>query len=67
MHGFNKGVGTYNFSVILVITVAGLEGNATRLMVFRHFDARPKCPSNTQVGQRTSTLVTMFAVGFRTQ
>jgi len=38
MHAFDKGIGAYNFSVILAITVAGLEGNATRLMVFRHSD-----------------------------
>ena len=31
-------VKTYNFSTILEITVAGLEGKATRLMVSRHSD-----------------------------
>ena len=31
---FDKGVETYEFSAILEITVACLEGNATRLMVF---------------------------------
>ena len=35
---FNKGVETYIFSAILEITVAGLDGKATRLMVSRHSD-----------------------------
>ena len=35
MHTFDKSVGAYKISVILAITVAGLEGNATRAMVFR--------------------------------
>ena len=33
---FDKGIETYNFSAILEITVAELDGKATRLMVSRH-------------------------------
>ena len=39
MGAFDKGVETYNFSAILEITEAALEGNATRLMVSRHSDS----------------------------
>jgi hypothetical protein len=41
MGAFDKGVETYDFSAILEITVACLEGpgKATRLMVSRHSDS----------------------------
>ena len=35
---FDKGIETYSFSAILEMTVAGLDGKATRLMVSTHSD-----------------------------
>ena len=38
---FDKGIETYIFFAILEITVARLDGKATRLMVSRHSDPIP--------------------------
>ena len=73
---FNKDVETYNFSAILEITVAGLEGNSRprggKLIILWHpviqisFLRDLKCLRNMQIGRKISMLVTMLAGGYLT-
>ena len=66
---FNKGIEAYKFSAGLEITVAYLEEKAIRLRVSRHsgtISLGPGPKASKQHVNRTSMLVSMFALGFLT-